>query len=88
MLTGTRFIRCCALLLVLAVLACAPAQAPPSSTAQPAAPAPGVSRPEAAAPAGASGATAATPAWQAEWERTLAAARQEGKVEAGDRQAT
>jgi iron(III) transport system substrate-binding protein len=77
MFVGTRSMRLCAALLVLGILACAPAQAPPAAAPRAAAP----TGPEPSAAASPAGATAATPAWQAEWDRTLAAARQEGKVE-------
>src|SRR4051812_32268846 len=65
---------------VLAILvACGPSAAPAAQTA------PAASQP-AAAPAAAKPATAAAPAtggqesWQAEWDRVVAAAKQEGKV--------
>lgn len=61
------------ILVMLLVLACAPQAAP-----APAAPAPAPAARSAPAPA--APAAAAKPAWQAEWEKTLAAARQEGKV--------
>jgi iron(III) transport system substrate-binding protein len=58
-------------------LACAPAQATPARAPAPSQPA----APAASAPGSAPAPPApAQPAWQAEWERVLAAARQEGKV--------
>src|SRR5205823_637611 len=69
-----------------APLACGPAASPSPGAAQPAAP--GAVQPSAAggasAQAGAGGASpqsgAAGAGWQAEWERTVAAARQEGRL--------
>src|SRR5438128_421687 len=73
-----------ALVAVLAVcVACAPAGASPSRAPAPSAPAaaPAASAPAASAPASAAAPVAAgQDAWRAEWERTLAAAKQEGRV--------
>jgi iron(III) transport system substrate-binding protein len=63
-------------ILLLLALACGPGQAPTGGSSAPA-----PARAPAAAPAAQSApAGAAQPAWQAEWERVLAAARQEGSV--------
>ena len=69
----------CAWILLLVLAACGPSGA----TSQPPPQAPGaatgaVTKP--AATASASGDTAATPDWQAQWDRTLEAAKQEGTV--------
>ena len=67
------------LCLLLFGLACAPAQAPAGSSAPARAPA-ASSAPPSTGGSGGPAAGAAQPAWQAEWDRTLAAARQEGSV--------
>src|SRR5436309_1262094 len=63
-------------------VACAPAGAPASRSAAPAAPDAGqsASSPAASAPASAAPAAAGQEAWRAEWERVVAAAKQEGHV--------
>jgi iron(III) transport system substrate-binding protein len=67
-------------------VACTPAGAPASRAPAPAAPAaaqagsPPVPSAEATAAGSAAPASSGQEAWQAEWERTLAAARQEGRV--------
>src|SRR5688500_11815814 len=70
-----------ALATAVLALACGPAAAPPTSA--PAKPAPAAAAPPSTGGSGGSAAAqpaAAQPAWQAEWDRTLAAARQEGSV--------
>src|SRR5687768_962690 len=72
-------IQAIALATAVLALACGPAAAPPASA--PAKPAPAAAAPPSTGGSGGPApATDASPAWQAEWDRTLAAARQEGSV--------
>jgi iron(III) transport system substrate-binding protein len=66
---------------MLVLAACGPAAAP-AAPPPPSKPVPGAASGAASPAPGAAAAAqpAAAPAWQAEWERTLAAARQEGRV--------
>jgi iron(III) transport system substrate-binding protein len=67
-------LRSLAAILAVAMASCAPASSPAAAPASPAAPAPA-----AAAPASQAAPTTDA-AWQAEWNRTVAAAKQEGKL--------
>src|SRR5262249_13849298 len=71
---GLSTLRSLAAILAVAMAACAPASSPAAAPAKPAA-----SAPAAAAPASQAAPTTDA-AWQAEWNRMVAAAKQEGKL--------
>lgn len=74
MITKKQIIGICLVLAMVFLLACAP-QAAPAPAPQAPAPAPKAAPAPAAVPA-----APARPAWEAEWEKTLSAAKNEGRV--------